>query len=155
MAARSPRAIGDLLASAIPHLGDRLSVVRIRQGWTATLGPDVARHAQPERLVDGCLQVVVDNSPWLAELTLRAGEVTGRLTARYPEIHAVKFRPGALEREPVPPRRREAAAIPLGPADFDEIDTALSAIADPELAAAARRLMIRARRFPSVRGAAR
>ena len=81
-----PRAIGELLVGALPQLEDRLLVQRMRRTWGTIVGADVARRAQPQALVNGCLTIVVDNSPWLHELNLRAADLTERLRSAYPAI---------------------------------------------------------------------
>jgi hypothetical protein len=152
----SPRAVADLLVTAVPELRDRLAEHHVRRAWSALVGADVARRAQPQALVDGCLAVVVDNSPWLHELTLRAEELTARLHERVPAVRALRFTLGGLEPvEPPasPPRRRSTA--PLAAADLQAIDAASSAIPDPALAAAARRLLTKAWRTSAEGGAAR
>src|SRR6266850_293210 len=112
-----PRAIGELLLGALPQLGDRLLVQRMRRTWSAVVGADVARRAQPQALVNGCLTIVVDNSPWLHELNLRAADLTERLRAAFPAVQTLRFNLGAA---------------------------AAAAISDPALAASARRLLARA-----------
>jgi hypothetical protein len=152
-----PRPVADLLITAVPKLGDRLAEYQIRRAWPALVGADVARRARPQALVDGCLSVVVDNSPWLHELTLRAAELTTRLRGRFPAVHALRFLLGALEPvEPgASPKRRGRSSTPLGAADLRAIDEATSAIPDPTLAAVARRLLAKAWRFPADRGGER
>src|SRR2546425_3111587 len=105
----APRAVADLLVTAVPELRERLAEHHVRRVWSTLLGADVARRAKPQALVDGCLTVVVDNSPWLHELTLRADELTARLRARVPALPALPFTLGTLEeagpqaRPPEPP----------------------------------------------------
>ena len=153
----SPRAVADVLISAVPQLSDRLPEYHIRRAWAALVGPDMARRTRPQSLTNGCLHVIVDNSPWLQELTLRAPELTARLGAQYPVIHSLRFTLGTLETEPRSrPERRERRATALTDADRRDIDEAASAISDPALADVARRLLTTARRFPGgARGAAR
>ena len=153
----APRPVADLLVSAIPQLGDRLAEHHIRRAWSALVGADVARRAKPQGLVEGCLTVIVDNSPWLHELTLRADELTARLRARFPAVRALRFTLGTLEEAgpSAAPRRRPRSSAPLGAADLRAIDEAISPIPDPALAAAARRLLTKAWRFPAERGAER
>jgi hypothetical protein len=153
----APRAVADLLVSAVPELRDRLAEHRIRRAWTALVGVDVARRAQPQALLDGCLTVVVDNSPWLHELTLRANELTARLRERFPSLRALRFTLGRLEAAegPVSPERSQRSTAPLGAADLRAIDEATSTIPDPTLAAAARRLLTKAWRSTPARGAGR
>src|SRR2546429_4389705 len=156
MRVRAPRAVADLLMTAVPGLRERLAEHHVRRAWAALVGADVARRAQPQALVDGCLAVVVDNSPWLHELTLRAEELTARFHERVPVVRALRFTLGSLEpAEPPAPRppRRERAAAPLPAIDRHAIDTPTSVISDPTLAAAARRLLTKAWRSSAEHGA--
>ena len=153
----APRAVADLLVSAVPELRTRLAEHHIRRAWSALVGADVARRAQPQALVDGCLTVVVDNSPWLHEMTLRADELTARLRERFPSLRALRFTLGTLEAVPpaASPRRDPRSSAPLGAADLRAVDEATSTISDPTLAAAARRLLTKAWRSAAARGAGR
>src|SRR3989442_10264334 len=111
----APRAVADLLVTAVPELRERLAEHHVRRVWSTLLGADVARRAKPLALVDGCLTVVVDNSPWLHELTLRADQLTARLRARFPAVRALPFTLGPLEEAgpPAPPRTRPRSSPPL------------------------------------------
>ena len=151
MKSGTPRILAEVLVSALPQLSDRLSEYRIQRAWTALVGPDMARRTRPRSLANGCLHVVVDNSPWLHELTLRAADLTERLRAEIPAVRSLRFTLGTLETEPRPrPERRERRSMALTEDDRREIDEAASAISDPALADAARRLLTTARRFPVV-----
>ena len=146
----TPRAVADVLISAVPQLSDRLPEYHLRRAWAALVGPDMARRTRPQSLTNGCLHVVVDNSPWLHELTLRAAELTARLSAESPAVRSLRFTLGTLETEPRSrPERRERRATALSDDDRRDIDEAASAISDPALAAVARRLLTTARRFPA------
>lgn len=157
MKSGAPRVVADVLVAALPQLSDRVSEHHLRQAWPALVGPDVARRARPRALVNGCLHVVVDNSPWLQELTLRAGELTERLRAHTPAVRSLRFTLGTLEADPRSrPERRERRAVALTDDDRRDIDEAAAAISDPALAEVARRVLTTARRFPvGARGAAR
>ena len=153
MKREGPRAVGELLVNAVPELRERLVEDRIRRTWIAVAGPDVARRSWPQSVTNGCLHVIVDNSPWLQELTLRSAELTARVAARFDKIRSLRLTlgrptfpsetPPAVERRP--PRQ-------LGPDDVREIDETVAPIRDPEVRAAARRLLGTARRFASPRG---
>ncbi len=131
--------------NAMPQLEDRLLVQRLRRAWVALVGADMARRAQPQALVNGCLQIVVDNSPWLHELTLRAPDLAARLGAEYPAVRSIRFSLGAPPVEEPTPAARPAARPPrLTDDDRRAIDAAAAAISDPALAAGARRLLARA-----------
>src|SRR5206468_4292946 len=81
----------------VPELRERLAEHHVRRVWSTLVGADVARRAKPQGLVEGCLTVIVDNSPWLHKLTLRADELTARLCARFPAVRALRFTLGTLE----------------------------------------------------------
>ena len=131
--------------NAVPQLEDRLLVRRLRRTWVALVGADMARRAQPHALVNGCLQVVVDNSPWLHELTLRGPELTARLARECPAVRSVRFTLGAPPaEEPTPAVRPAPRTSRLSDDDRCAIDAAAAAISDPALAAGARRLLARA-----------
>jgi hypothetical protein len=153
MKSRLPRAVGELLVSALPPLAERLAVQRIRRAWTALVGADVGRRAQPQALVNGCLSIVVDNSPWLHELTLRASELTARLHAEFPAVQSLRFSLGpAVAGEAAAAEARRPARHPLTPEDTRAIDAAAACISDPTLAASARRLLARAWPSATARG---
>jgi|SRR5882762_5765355 hypothetical protein len=151
----APRAVADLLATAVPGLRDRLLELEVRRAWASVVGAELARRARPRSLAAGCLTVVADNSPWLQELTLRSGELTERLRRRFPQIQSLRFVLGALEALEAAPRERPRPAVPLDTAARRAIDEAASAIHDETLSAAARRLLTKAWRFPRGRGAVR
>jgi hypothetical protein len=157
MRSGTPRAVAELLVNAIPHLGDRLREQQIRSAWAAMVGADAARRTQPQALADGCLSVLVDNSPWLHELTLRAEELTRRTHERFPEVRSLRFVLGTLPPADAarPLRERGRSSVPLDDAARAAIDEAASVIHDETLADAARRLLAKAWRFPRERGAAR
>jgi predicted nucleic acid-binding Zn ribbon protein len=141
----APRLVGELLLNAVPQLEDRLLVERLRRTWGALVGAEVARRARPQALTSGCLHVVVDNSPWLHELTLRAAELTARLHAEVPTIHSLRFSLGQAPVEDAPPPARPAPrGSRLTEDDTRAIDAAAAAISDPALAHSARRLLARA-----------
>jgi hypothetical protein len=152
-----PRAIGDLLADAVPQLADRLAELRLRRSWEAVVGSDIARRARPGSLAEGCLTVVVDNSPWLHELNLRQPELLARIRARCASVRVLRLTVGSLGADP------EAAPIPepppvpavLSERDRREIDEATATISDAALAATAQRLLARARLAASTPGSRR
>jgi hypothetical protein len=145
MKSAAPRVVGELLVSALPQLEERLIVQRLRRAWSALVGAEAARRAQPQSLVNGCLSIAVDNSPWLAELTLRAPDLTARIQADFPAVRSLRFALGATPAEEPPPAARPAPRPPrLTDDDRRAIDAAAAAISDPAVAAGARRLLARA-----------
>jgi hypothetical protein len=145
MKGSAPRAVGELLASALPQLEGRLIVQRMRRTWNRVVGEELGRRARPQALVNGCLAIVVDNSPWLHELTLRAAELTARLQTAFPAVQSIRFSLGTVADDAGAPESRPAASRhPLSDHDTRAIDAAAAAISDPALAASARRLLARA-----------
>lgn len=150
MRREGPRAVAELLVNAVPDLRDRLVEEQIRRTWGAVVGADVARRCRPQSLTNGCLHVVVDNSPWLQELTLRAGELTARIAERCATIRSLRFTLGRLDvPAETPPTVPVASPRVLGPDDVREIEETVAPIRDPDARSAARRLLGAARRFPT------
>src|SRR5947208_10475250 len=91
MNSRAPRAISELIVNALPELRERLVEEGIRRSWPAVVGAEGARRSRPQRLTNGLLEIAVDNSPWLHELTLRAPDLTTRLRAQFAAITSLRF----------------------------------------------------------------
>ncbi len=81
--ASTPTPVGALLTAALPSLAEPLLAMAVRRDWPSVVGAAISRRSQPGDLRGGTLTVVVDNSPWLQELTLREPELLSRLQARY------------------------------------------------------------------------
>ena len=144
---KMPRSVGDILPDALPQLVERLAEVRLRQSWQTTVGAEVARRTCPGALVEGCLTVVVDNSPWLHELSLRQQEVLTMIRRECPSVGALRLTVGPLPAAWVNQAATASPAVaPLSEHDQHEIEEATAIISDAALAAAARRLLTRARR---------
>src|SRR5919198_843979 len=125
-----PRSVADLLVSALPTLAGRLLEEEIRRAWPLVAGPDTARRSRPQRLLNGSLEVAVDNSPWLHELTLRAPELTERLSARFPAVRSVRFVVGVRPLEVAAPPPRAPRARTLSDEELRDIDAAVTVIPD-------------------------
>ena len=149
--APSPQRVGELLTAAVPALSEKLVEETVRKEWARTVPADLGRRSEPGPLRRGVLEVRADNSPWLQELTMRRGELLAALAARHgaavtslrfvlAPIHGDKAPADAV----VPPRRRE---IPprLSPEEAREVEVMAAAVTDPEVAAALRRLLTKAR----------
>jgi hypothetical protein len=121
--ASRPLRVRDLLVAAVPGLRDRMLEETIRGGWADIAGPEIARRSRPGELRAGVLTVLVDNSPWLQELTLRSTEILAGLRARHGSaVTSVRCALGTLppatagHARPAPrrssvPRRRAVDAI--------------------------------------------
>lgn len=95
MAASRPAApvrVGDLLTAAVPGLSAHLLAETIRRQWPLTVGPEMARRSRPRGLRMGVLEVAVDNSPWLHEMTLRSAELLAAIRSRHGHaVTALRF----------------------------------------------------------------
>ncbi len=138
-----PVRVGDLLATAVPGLRERLIESEIQVKWEGVAGPEAARRSRPVALRHGVLHVDVDNSPWLSELTLRAEDLLARVRSRHgPAVTALRFSLGAPVRAAAP-RTRPRAARPavLSAEDERSVDSIVAGVSDPGLAASLRRLV--------------
>lgn len=140
----SPQRVGELLTRAVPALSERMLEDTIRREWRQLLPPDLSRRSEPGELRRGTLDVRVDNSIWLHELTMRADELLAVLTRRHGHgIRAVQVQLGQLPPGPsaaaaAPPRRE--ARPRLTPEETREADALVAELSDPEIAHALRRL---------------
>lgn len=142
---RSPVRVGNLLTQAVPALAERLLEESIRRDWAQTVGADAARRSRPLALRQRTLQVSVDNSPWLQELTLRAAAIAAALRERHgAAVDGVRFvlaaAPGAPAREPAR-IRTTVPARQLSAEEAQQVDDAARCLADHGLAASFRRLL--------------
>jgi hypothetical protein len=149
MAFSVPRPVSELLTSAVPGLAERVTGQRLSAAWAALAGIDVARRARPGALSAGVLTITVDNSPWLHELTLRSDELYRRVQERFPEVRALRFTLGTLDAERTARPARQPGPRRLSEEERMTIESAARQIPDPDVAAAARRVMTTARRYPT------
>ena len=150
MRSSAPRAVGEILPAAVPQVADRLLEQAIRRRWRSLVGPEVARRTQPGTLAGGSLQVVVDNSPWCQEITLRAPAIVAALAREFgpTRVRSLRVALGTLDadtrpalREPTPPDHR------VTDEERRTIDALLTPIADRDLRDSMRRLLVKTRRF--------
>jgi hypothetical protein len=158
---RSPVRVGNLLTAAVPALAERMLEQAICREWAQTAGPEAARRTRPGALRQGTLEVSVDNSPWLQELTLRSAAIVAALRQRHGSVvTGVRFSLGSgpgnadvgalTAREGTsPPRRR------LSVEEARLVDAAAARLPDPALASSLKRLLTKdllargARRAPA------
>jgi predicted nucleic acid-binding Zn ribbon protein len=60
-------------------ISGRLRDYEVFTSWSALVGEQIARVAEPVRLEKGVLVVHVAGAPWRNELTLRRREIIGRI----------------------------------------------------------------------------
>jgi hypothetical protein len=138
-----PHHVRDLLVAAVPGLRDRMLEERIRSDWAEIAGPEIAHRSRPAELRAGVLTVVVDNSLWREEVTLRATEILGALRARHGSVAtSLRCALGAL---PAPretaSHRRPPAVESLSAEEERAVDSLVAPVIDPVLAASVRRVV--------------
>ncbi len=154
----SAQRVGELLTSAVPALADRLLAAAIRKEWRRILPPALSARSEPGELRGGTLEVRVDNSPWLHELTMRSSEVLAALGLHHGAVvTGLRFVLGRVGGEEPPPdtgatwknppatRGDPADAPSLSAAETREVETMAAALRDPELARVLRRLLVKDR----------
>ncbi len=141
----SPVRVGDVLLAALPALQERLLAERIRLGWRAAVGADLSRRSRPGELKAGTLTIMVDNSPWLQELSMRSAEVLSAVRARFgPSVTALRLSLAGPAPAPERPARRATPPTGSSRLDPDEtalVESALAPVQDADLASTVRRLM--------------
>jgi hypothetical protein len=139
-----PVRVRDLLVAALPQLEDRLMEEAIRRDWHRTVGPELGRRSRPGRLKGGVLEITVDSSPALHEMTLRSAELLAALQTRSaPAVASLRFSLGALPARPPAPaaQARPEGRGRLSPEEMRRVEATVAAVADPILAAPLRRLL--------------
>ena len=79
-----PSRLGDVLRSVLARLPTGIGGADwgVWSEWDAAVGPTLARHARPRRLVRGVLIVAVDSSEWMQELQFLKHDLRMRLNDR-------------------------------------------------------------------------
>src|SRR5205807_1600651 len=70
MDSRPPRAVADLLLTAVPDLRDRLLEHRIRRAWPQVVGADAARRAQARSFADAARRLLTKAWPGLTVIVM-------------------------------------------------------------------------------------
>jgi hypothetical protein len=144
---RNPVKVGSLLTAAVPALAERMLEDAIRREWAQTAGPEAARRSRPGALRQGTLEVSVDNSPWLQELTLRSAAIAAALRERHGSaVSGVRFALGRSHRDDpaaAGPARAETEAPRrrLSAEETRMVDAAAGQLPDPALASSLKRLL--------------
>lgn len=94
--ARGPRPIGPELDGVLRRLGVAQVVEQhaVFREWTERVGAEIARAARPHRVDGDTLIVLVRDSTWMTELSLRQRELLARLNAgrEHSAVQRILFR---------------------------------------------------------------
>ena len=144
---RNPVRVGNLLTAAVPALAERMLEEAIRREWAQTAGPEAARRSRPGALRQGTLEVSVDNSPWLQELTLRSAAIVAALRKRHGSaVTGVRFALGSGRGDADTATRpaRAGTEVPQRRLTVEEarlVDAAAGQVPDPALVSSLKRLL--------------
>jgi hypothetical protein len=135
--------VGDVLVAALPELRDRLLEETLRTEWSRLIGAELGRRSRPGRLRGGVLEVTVDNSTWLHEMTLRSGELLAKLQPRFESVAALKLGLGAVPSSTAPSAHaaRGERPSPLSREELRGIEDMVAFLPDPTLVGPLRRLL--------------
>jgi hypothetical protein len=139
----SPVRVRDVLVSAVPELQNRLLEESIKTDWSRLIGPELGRRSRPGRLHAGVLDVTVDNSPCLQEMTLRSSELLAALQRRFGAVASLRFTLGALPSVSDPAVRRARPETRPTPSheELRVIEAMTASLPDPILADCMTRLL--------------
>ncbi len=95
------RPLGDSLDAVVRalHGPSARTIEGVFARWEEAVGADVAAHAQPVALRDGCLVVSVDHPTWATQLRFLEADLLTRLGAvtRPGEVTAIELRVGSAK----------------------------------------------------------
>lgn len=79
--ARDPQLFGTVLARLIKTRGWQQPAAegKVFGAWERVVGPDLAAHCRPVKLVDGELTVEAESTAWATQLRLLAGRLLGQI----------------------------------------------------------------------------
>ena len=97
--ARSPKKIADVIGQVVTKkaYGRLLSDELLCGSWSAACGEEIARHTQVGPLRRGVLEIFVDNSTLLQDLTFQKAAILSRLKQLQPggNVRDLRFRAAA------------------------------------------------------------
>jgi predicted nucleic acid-binding Zn ribbon protein len=97
---KSPQRIADTLSTLMARRGyAQLETAQQRvEAWNAAVGAPICSHTRVGNLRRGVLEVIVDSSAVLQELTFRKLELIGKLATASPDQHIgdLRFRIGTI-----------------------------------------------------------
>ncbi|MBF0143144.1 MAG: DUF721 domain-containing protein [Magnetococcales bacterium] len=119
---------------------------RLMQRWREAVGPEVARHCEPDRLGrEGVLTIRVDSPVWTHQLLHMKREILERLARFFPEvaIRDLRFRHGEL-RGAVAPAPPPPVLPPNLPEERIRAASLAGVVQDPGVRTALTRLLLAA-----------
>ena len=102
MSKTQEKQLGDILKDVIKDLKDKKDLIteeEVRGVWGKAVGKKAAKHTKPISLRKATLNVMVDGSSWLYELTMEKKVILKKLEGklRGKKIKEIRFRIGAIK----------------------------------------------------------
>jgi hypothetical protein len=123
-------------------LGGRLSEYRVFGQWEKSVGPVIARHAQPQAVRGKKLTLVVDSPAWMQQLSLLKPEIVEKVNSALGKetIKAITLRLGEVESRTVPLEEPPVRTV-LGQVERERIEDYVRGIGDPDIRKAVSRVI--------------
>ncbi len=137
---RLSHTLGNMLKAR--GLGGRLSEYRVFGQWEKSVGPVIARHAQPQAVRGKKLTLVVDSPAWMQQLSLLKPEIVEKVnrTLGKEAIKEITLRLGEFESRAEPSEEPPVRAI-LGSDEREKIAKYVCEIGDPDTREAVSRVI--------------
>ena len=150
---RQPVTMAEAISAALQRLGleGRFRQHDLWRVWSAIVGPQIARHAQPHSFRQGRLVVHVTDPIWLHHLSMMRHKLAAALNEKLApaEIREMILRVGEVPETLAGPSPRTTPVEPtqgVDPTRVSEIDASLALLGDAPFRDALRRLWLRASR---------
>jgi predicted nucleic acid-binding Zn ribbon protein len=142
--------LGEILEQSLKRLelSGRLAEYGVWPIWNETVGPAIARNAQPEKIRNGTLFVKVASSVWMQQLQYMKGMIAEKLNQRLggEVVKNIFFFVGVVEQPPASPETaKPARPLPI-PHEAKVEEKDLESIRDTDLRRVLRQLLAASRR---------
>jgi predicted nucleic acid-binding Zn ribbon protein len=123
-------------------LGSRLDEYRVFGQWEKSVGPVIARHAQPQIVRGKKLTLVVDSPAWMQQLSLLKPQIVEKVNRNLGKetIKDIMLRLGEVESRTEPSERPPVRTV-LGREEREKIEEYVRGISDADTRDAVRRVI--------------
>src|SRR3990170_2013019 len=137
--------VGEILDQSLKRLelAGQLSDYGVWPIWNDTVGPTIARNAQPEKIRNGTLFVKVSSPIWMQQLQFMKDLITEKLNQRLgtPVVRNIFFVVGKVETDAAEAEGQPAAQPAPEPREPEIDEEFLKSLTDPEIRHAFKRLL--------------
>jgi hypothetical protein len=123
-------------------LGSRLDEYRVFGQWEKSVGPVIARHAQPQIVRGKKLTLIVDSPAWMQQLSLLKPQIVEKVNRNLGKetIKDIMLRLGEVESREHPSEGPPVRTV-LRPDEREKIEAYVSEIGDTDIREAVRRVI--------------